>query len=600
VDGSAPFTHMIEPLYFGDPSAPLFGVLNRARPGSALDRGVLICAPLGYENVIYYRQLAILARRLSDGGKSTFRFDWPGCGDSAGDDRQPGLIAASLASVGLAVAALRAYTGVTHVDVVGLRVGATLAAAAIAGGLDVEDVVLWDPFTSGRAYVRAMRAFDRLSYGAHEVIEERSDGGQPASGFILSASSIEELGGLDLLQLEFGAKRRLLIAGRDGPPEEALVDHYRGQDHDVTTTVFEGLREAALGWTERPVPTDSFARIEAWLSPGEPLPATPAQAVTPLTTRCELTVHGAAVSEESVLLADGSPMLGVAATPAAAPYGDAWVVFLPNRYARRIGPNRLYTEWARAWAAAGVPSLRIDVSGTGDAGGPDEETDRDMYRAEAVNDVLRSVRFLRERYDARRFAVMGLCSGGYIGFHAALDEPAIVETILLNPQMLLWTDQETAVTRAGILRRGVVRPSSWRKLFVDRGALMKAVLPVVGEALVSDIRWRFGRLLRRNEDRGGKLSVRSWIIRAIDRLESRRCAVVFVFSEADPGVGYLARHLGKDLTGLAGRPGVAIETVDGADHTFRQAGRQAVLRGLLEGHLAAAGFSVGSAGDTPT
>ena len=141
-------------------------------------------------------------------------------------------------------------------------------------------------------------------------------------------------------------------------------------------------------------------------------------------------------------------MLGVVATPVDSAYDDSWVIFLPNRYARRIGSNRMYTQWARLWATAGVASLRIDVNGTGDAGGPEGETDRDMYRANAVDDVLRAAAFLRENYGARRFAVMGLCSGGYIGFHAALTDSSIEQVILLNPQMLLWTDQETSVTRA--------------------------------------------------------------------------------------------------------------------------------------------------------
>ena len=38
---------------------------------------------------------------------------------------------------------------------------------------------------------------------------------------------------------------------------------------------------------------------------------------------------------------------------------------------RRTGPNRMWVEAARRWAAAGVPSLRIDLSGIGDSPGDD-------------------------------------------------------------------------------------------------------------------------------------------------------------------------------------------------------------------------------------
>ena len=234
---------MSEPFYFGDPSAPLFGVLDRAPAESAVDRGVVICAPLGYENIIYYRQLGILARRLALAGRSTLRFDWPGCGDSAGDDRQPGLVAAYLASVGSAVDELRAHTGVAAVDLVGLRIGGTLAAAAAAHGADVSDLVLWAPYTSGRAYVRGMRAFDRLSYQEDEEVDPDAPEGQQASGFILAPTTIADLGGVDLTKLEYGSPRRFLLAGRDEPPDEALVSHLRGLGHEYV----DGSRRAPRG-----------------------------------------------------------------------------------------------------------------------------------------------------------------------------------------------------------------------------------------------------------------------------------------------------------------------------------------------------------------
>lgn len=581
---------MIEPLYFGDSAAPLFGVLNRAEASSAVDRGVVICAPLGYENVVYYRQLGILARRLSVAGRSTLRFDWPGSGDSAGDDTQPRLVAAYLESVSRAIEVLRAATGLNHIDLVGLRIGATLAASAVAAGSEAADLVLWDPFLTGRDYIRAMRTFDRFSRKPTGLSDDSQAEGQPASGFVIAPATVRDLERLDLTKIEYGAPRRVLVAGRPAQPDEPLLKRFRGLGHDVSSAVFEELREVALGWAERPVPTDAFAQIESWLTPGRPsgrvgLGWTPQRII-------ELPIEGVAVREEAVVLQDGSTMLGVVTTPAELSFDDSWIVFVPNRYARRVGPNRLYTEWARDWAAAGVASLRIDVNGTGDAGGPDGETDRDMYRPHAVSDVLRSVSFLREQFDARRFAVMGLCSGGYVGFHAALKDSSIEAVILLNPQMLLWTEQETPLTRAGILCRAALRPSSWKRLLTTpkRRVRLAAMLPEVGEAVVSHVRWRFDRLSRRSRE--GKLSVRDWIVAAIDRLEARECRVLFVFSEGDAGRDYLTRHLGPSLPGLAERPNVSLETVPGADHTFRHAGRQAALRDLLEQHLDASGFAV--------
>jgi len=60
---------MTKPLFFGDPSASLYGVLHPPKEGLAHDRGVVICAPLGYENVVHYRNLAVLGRQLAATGR---------------------------------------------------------------------------------------------------------------------------------------------------------------------------------------------------------------------------------------------------------------------------------------------------------------------------------------------------------------------------------------------------------------------------------------------------------------------------------------------------------------------------------------------------
>lgn len=566
----------IEPFYFGDAHAPLFGVINPA-PVSA-ERGVLICAPIGYENVIYHRQLGILARRLAARGRPVLRFDWPGCGDSAGDDDTPGMIESSLASVQTAIDALRDRTGVQSVDLIGLRFGATLAGSAIDGADGVSDVVFWDPFSTGREYLRALRAFNRLTLREDEKLEQAASA-ESAMGFLLAPSTIAGIETLDLTRGTFGQPRRFMISGRERARLDALVEHIRSLGHEVTVTELAGLREAALGWTERPVPTESFATIERWLGCSEPLPVAPARPVSSSNPAAEITMPDG-VRERPVVWTGERQMLGLTAHHDQADGNDSWMVFIPNRYARRIGPNGLYRRWARSWATLGLPSLRIDVNGTGDAGGPDEETDRDMYQREGADDVLRGVAFIRENMGARRVAVMGLCSGGYIGFHAALRDPAIEDVFLLNPQMLLWTDHETAVTRASTFKDRMWRARSWKRLLRNPRTWVPAVLPVVGESLLADLKWRLAKL-RGKSDRPGAVPVSEWIQDAVAQLGERGCRLHFIFSEGDAGLGYLERHLGPEMTGLADQPNVTIDVVEGADHTFNAMDRQVVLHDLI-------------------
>ena len=585
----------IEPLVFGPDDSPLFGMFTIPPPSTAVDRGVVICAPVGYEDVIYHRQLAILARRLAADGRTTLRFDWPGTGDSAGDDRGGDLVEAYIDAVGTAVETLREHTDVAEIDVMGLRIGATFAAAAAARGGITANLVLWAPFTTGRAYMRELRAFHRLALEAADRVELRTDlDGEEASGFLLARSTIEGLQRLDLLTTEFvdGSPERVLLAGREKPPDERLATHLREAGLVVDTTVFGGLREVALGWAERPVPLSAFDAIANWLPPGSP--KTALRTRTPAVSRMRFEVSGIPITEQAIVLNETEPVFGIAATPAdqrgQLPDVGAWVVFATNRYARRTGPNHLYTRWARQWAARGVPSLRLDLSGTGDAGGPDEETDRDMYASRVLEDARTALAFLRDHYGARKFVIIGLCSGGYTGFHAALVEPEVEGVVLLNPQMLLWTRDATAVTRAKNLMTNAVRLAAWKGLLRNRGAMLRHVAPTVGGAMVASVSWRASLLVRKLRRMPDADPVSAWIENSLDRLTSRACSLLFVFSGGDNGLGYLERHLGSDYEESLQRRGVAMRVVEGTDHIFRPLWSQDTLQGIVEEHLRACRF----------
>lgn len=573
------------PLYFG-PRDGLFGVLNPA--DGATGRGVLICAPLGYENVIYHRQLAILARRIAAKGTPTLRFDWPGCGDSAGDDLDPELIPRSLASVQTAVETLRDRAGVEHVDIIGLRIGATLAASVVGRTAHAGALALWDPFPTGTTYLRNLRAFERLARKSKAWTKD--DAYESAAGFRLSRETVAALESLDLLQCDFGSPRRVFLGYRDGSAATKVAEYLAAHGHDVTTAALEGLREVALGWAERPVPVSSFEAIEDWLG----LPHLPAGEDFPVLTGGRERFRGVqlenGVHDVPVLLSDGSPMLGFVSLPPAESPERSWVLFVPNRYARRIGPNGLYRRWARSWAEAGLPSFRVDVNGTGDAGGPDGETDWDMYQPNCVDDVVRALDFLRTEFDGDRAAVVGLCSGGYLGFHAALRDEMVKDVFLLNPQMLLWTEVETSVTMASKIRGRLVRPRSWLRFLGNPVASSRFVLPLLHRVVVADLRWRLKLRKTRAADATHGRPIDQWIRESIRTLGERGCRLHFVFSEDDAGIGYLTRYLGTEMQGLTDQPNVSFHVIEGADHTFTSLDRQIALHDLIAATLASNGY----------
>ena len=138
-------------LWFGPPGRPLFGRAYMPEGGTAY-AGVVLCPPFGLEAQGAGRAYRALAERLATEGLAVVQVDYDGTGDSAGWAGDPDRAQAWQGSVRAAVDLLRAG-GAAKVCVVGMRMGATLAAWA-AGECALAGLVLWDPCDSGRSYLR--------------------------------------------------------------------------------------------------------------------------------------------------------------------------------------------------------------------------------------------------------------------------------------------------------------------------------------------------------------------------------------------------------------------------------------------------------------
>jgi uncharacterized protein len=190
----------VEPLHFGNAPQARFGVYHAA-PGStsSLDRGVVLCYPLGHEYLRAHRAFRNLALALNRTGLPVLRFDYLGSGDSDGDGLDAG-VAAWQRDIDAAVDELKQRARVSRVSLVGLRFGATLAALAAARRLDIDTLVLWDPVLSGRAYLEELAGVqnawlrDRLGVGADQLLD-----GQPELiGMPLPDALVRELKTVDL------------------------------------------------------------------------------------------------------------------------------------------------------------------------------------------------------------------------------------------------------------------------------------------------------------------------------------------------------------------------------------------------------------------
>lgn len=242
---------MTRPLFFGSSEQALFGVHHPARAAAARGAGVVLCYPGVQEYNMTHWAFRKLAGMLSREGFDVLRFDYRGTGDSAGEPLEANR-ATWLADIQTAVRELRDMTGVQPVSLLGMRLGAALA-ALVSREMAVDDLVLWEPVVQGRRYIEELeeqQARRKLVLLHGRWPEDREE----LMGFPFPPSMREDIGSIDLRAAPpIKARRVLVLVAQERPAHVELVEALRSAGNVVQyrvvpeeTQVDPSTREAAL------------------------------------------------------------------------------------------------------------------------------------------------------------------------------------------------------------------------------------------------------------------------------------------------------------------------------------------------------------------
>ncbi len=536
---------------------------------------VVLCAPLGWEAEATYRTVVRWAELLSATGFAVLRFDYSGTGDSPGADEDAGRLAAWVESVHAAVDEARRVSGSTRVALAGCHLGATLAARAAAERSDVEALVAWAPFTTGRAYVRQIRAYRLLNALPADLRGGPAAADEEAAGYRLTRATVGELERLDLRALTRAPAPHVLLLSREGPPDEALARAWTVLGAEVTAGPGAGWQELMQQPRKSVVPKAVLERSAGFLAGAAArigqlsrLDPGPEQ----WTRRWDA---GGGVVEESVCVGEGGMMAGVLSRPAR---GSAeslpTVLFLTTASHHHIGPNRLWVRLGRALSALGLQTFRFDLTGVGDSLLLPGESPTHAYSRESVSEVREAMDALERGTGARCFLLVGLCSGAYLSYHSAVEDPRVAGIVAVNPQTFAWKEgdsldirQRQTLKSMRYYRKALFRGETWRKAL--RGELH---LREISEVLVA----RGWRRLRERAG-AGRRGEESDVARNLRALVQRGTDVYFLFGADDEGVDALEREAGPMLRELLRSPGFQMEVVEGTAHTFEQLWAQDLL-----------------------
>jgi alpha-beta hydrolase superfamily lysophospholipase len=476
------------PLYLSVGEERVFALFHAPGP-AARETAVLLCPPFGWEDIGSYRSRRDWAEHLARAGHPTLRLDLPGSGDSAGSASDPLRLEAWTQAVSGAERWLRRTSGARRVAAIGIGLGGIVALRAVLEDAAIEELVLWSVPARGRTLVRELRAFSRLEVAHVLEAGETQPTPQPdaegelvANGYRLSGETVAALEGLDLSELPqpAAAPRRALLLERDGlKVDERLRALLERAGTSVTVANGRGYGAMTREPQDARAPSEVFGLVSSWLAEGEAQEEASAtdpprasfeepggRQVPADHETLELLASGVELRETPVFIDNRAGRLFGVLTEPLGPHRELCALLLNAGPQRHTGPNRMWVEIARRWAARGVPTLRIDLAGIGDSDGDAAALVRvaSLYVPGYVQQARSALDMLADRGLPARFVLLGLCSGAYWSMHAALQDERVAAVMLLNPRALIWDPWGHTVQRTRDLRARLLLGSTWRRV----------------------------------------------------------------------------------------------------------------------------------------
>jgi alpha-beta hydrolase superfamily lysophospholipase len=564
------------PRYITAGNRPLFTWHHLPPPQVRRGAGIVLCPALGYEYMSSYRAWRMLAERLAAIGFDALRVDYDGTGNSAGDPEDPDRAGAWVQSVVRAIAEARQLSGAGPIALIGLRAGALLAlqAAASAGG--VERLVLWSPFSSGRAYVRELKAITRLS-GHDEPGESEDDSAINAEGHIFTSETLESLARWTLDDIPVRPARDVLLVDRDDRPAEQLIDtRLQSLGSSVTRIRARGTAEMLLPPHLAKVPDEALDEIAAWFRPWHVASPPPARSVISDDVNAARSIREA-YSERAVRFGPDGRLFGILASPSGGSSMAPAIVLLNTGGGHLVGPHRLYVSLARDWAARGHVVLRFDLGGLGDSlpPHPDRSSESVAYPGHMLDDAREAIALVRKEAPHRRVIVAGLCSGGWLAYRAASEGLAVDAIVSINPPLYLRDGNQQWLSKGRTLERyqqSMRDPSRWAKALrgdVSYGTFTRAAASVFARHVAIRMSGVFGDPLP------------DGLAKDLCTIADRGINSLFVFSGGDNGLAYFQLHAQPAFRRPSVRARVRHMVVEDAGHAFRPRAAQQTLRNIL-------------------
>lgn len=265
-------------LFFeGASGSAMFGVLHYSAEDPVT--AVVFCNPFGEEKQNCYRPFVAFARYLARAGIPSFRFDYRGSGDSGGESSDV-TIATQIADLNDAIELAKSSFGIQNVVLVGLRLGAAVAALTAEKKSGISALALLSPIVDGSVYWNGLlrkEQFASIAMGTKarkksEILEELDETGLiEIEAQILNVEMVSQLMAVNLENSVSRFDGDVLIAGLSADeagrePLQRLLVRYGS----IGCALESWFDEPQDYWSSRSmydgyVPESTFVRVTEWI-----------------------------------------------------------------------------------------------------------------------------------------------------------------------------------------------------------------------------------------------------------------------------------------------------------------------------------------------
>ncbi len=537
-----------------------FGWLHHANG----DRGVVMCAAIGYEALCAHQSWRVLADRLAAAGLPTLRFDYPGEGDSLDDHDGSCPFESWRRSIKESINWMRETLGVSEIVVVGFRLGATLAAEA--GG--AQFLVQLAPIVKGSIYLRELRMLSRMLASNEPNSRETvaSATGIDLEGFAINNATLAAINEIELTDLSIRpAPRILIMANSFARGVEQYAARLLQMGATVDTMTLEAYDALTPSPTPKPLPSNDFRAIVDWASAGARPRGIPEPPIGVL--------RGETFAERGVRFGENGELAGVLCEPKREARKS--LALLLNTGANyHIGSGRSFVDCARSLAEKGIATLRMDSLGVGDSTPVEQGAYSVLYREARHADVFRALDWASEQ-GFTDFHLVGVCSGATLALLSAAKNSRVSGVVLANIQVFVNLRDDAVIEARLKIALGststylakAMSLRSWARVLTKDIAISKLAAIVAGVLRRNGAAIWSGLTAGLGSQNPGSRTAREAYAN-FEALSRRGARVVVLHGEADAGLEELAINFGPGARRVRVLPGVRLETIPSLDHAF--------------------------------